>query len=316
VDRVCGLVSLLRDKGYTFTPLGDSNVEGKPVAGVKVASEGNPDVLLYFDKGTGLLAKSSFRGIDASSNREALMEAYYRDYHLVDNAAEAEKALRAANRSVQNEDLLAYLRDNMPSAATRTEIETLIDRLGNASFVIRQQATSALMKHGIKAGALLQKARSNSDIEVSRRAAACLESLEPECQIAACVVRLAGLRKIAAPETLIAYFPWAPNETVRREVEDALFNMVRKQDRPDAFWEKALQSDEPRIKQIAAAALGKDDAYFKQPGRRLFIEGVRVPRSSSTFVDGQKRLDLETLERIYFNSVEESLFAEPLDEQN
>lgn len=313
VDRVCGLTTLLRDKGYTFTVLAEIRVDDKPASGVKVASEGHPEVDLYFDKASGFLAKSVFRQPQADG-REALMEAFYRDYQPVDNAAEAEKTLRDAQRGTETAALLAYLAANTPGAETRQEIQKLIDRLGNGSFAVREQASSALIKHGIKAGALLQKARLSRDVEVTRRATRCLESLADESELAGAAVRLLNVRRAASAEVLLTYLPWAPDDKVSREVQDALLALIRKQAKPDPIWQKVLQHEDARIRQMAAAALGKDDGVlFQQPGQRLFVEGLRLARQSSTFVDGQKRLDLETTDRAYFNRLDESLF-EPADE--
>jgi hypothetical protein len=51
------LTAFLKDRNCTFTCLGESRVDGKPVLGIKVAREGNPEVKLYFDKRTGFLLK-------------------------------------------------------------------------------------------------------------------------------------------------------------------------------------------------------------------------------------------------------------------
>ena len=43
--------------GFDLAPLPDKMVDGKPAAGVKVASKGHMEAKLYFDKTTGLLVK-------------------------------------------------------------------------------------------------------------------------------------------------------------------------------------------------------------------------------------------------------------------
>ena len=45
------------DKGYRFTLLGESKVQGKPAAGLKVACPEQRDVCLWFDRESGLLVK-------------------------------------------------------------------------------------------------------------------------------------------------------------------------------------------------------------------------------------------------------------------
>jgi hypothetical protein len=60
------------------------------------------------------------------------------------------------------------------------------------------------------------------------------------------------------------------------------------------------------------AVLGKDGGdYLKQPGRRLIVEGLRLPRTTVLFTDGQKRLELHTLEWEFFNRLDDALFERP-----
>lgn len=47
----------LKDKAYTLSTLPEAKVDDRTVAGLKVACKGRPDVTLWFDKSTGLLAK-------------------------------------------------------------------------------------------------------------------------------------------------------------------------------------------------------------------------------------------------------------------
>ena len=54
---------------------------GRPAAGVRVERDGRPAVTLYFDKATGLLAKSEARAKDEFQNwKEVLDEVYYEDW--------------------------------------------------------------------------------------------------------------------------------------------------------------------------------------------------------------------------------------------
>jgi hypothetical protein len=48
----------LKEKGYTLSTLPEAKVNDKAVVGVKVAYKDRPDVTLWFDKSTGLLAKA------------------------------------------------------------------------------------------------------------------------------------------------------------------------------------------------------------------------------------------------------------------
>lgn len=69
--KVVRLVSLVKDaKDYELSPLGEVKVEGKPAVGVLVKSKGQRDISLFFDKGTGLLAKVEHRTLNASTGKE------------------------------------------------------------------------------------------------------------------------------------------------------------------------------------------------------------------------------------------------------
>jgi hypothetical protein len=50
----------LAGKEFTLATLPAIKIDDRPAMGVKVTRKGYPDVQLYFDKGTGLLAKSEF----------------------------------------------------------------------------------------------------------------------------------------------------------------------------------------------------------------------------------------------------------------
>lgn len=70
----------LKDPAYKLTSLGDSQEEGKTLAGVKVSREGQRDVSLFFDKATGLLYKSAYRAYDEFENKEVNQEVYFQNY--------------------------------------------------------------------------------------------------------------------------------------------------------------------------------------------------------------------------------------------
>lgn len=77
----------LTDKAFKLTSRGESKVNGRPVLGVKVSREGHRDVQLFFDKGTGLLTRSStrakdlFQGGDEQQAEELYSE--YKDFDVV-----------------------------------------------------------------------------------------------------------------------------------------------------------------------------------------------------------------------------------------
>jgi hypothetical protein len=191
-DKVVGLISLLRDQGYTLTVLGDSTVKNTEVVGVKVQFAKQNDVALYFDKATGLLIKAAYRTTDVNTNQEMFQEVYYSDFHKHDPGVET---LQAHKQATDNAALLKFLRERIPTKAEREQIAHLIGKLGDVKFAIRQKATVELQKLGYKAAPQLRQASASSDLEVVRRAEQLLETLAKgqEMGLTTAVVRvLAG----------------------------------------------------------------------------------------------------------------------------
>jgi hypothetical protein len=77
-------LTCLKDKGYELSPLGEAKVDGKAAVGIRVASKGHPDVNIYFDKTSGLIAKVEHRSMDPMSGKEFTEEKILSDYHEVD----------------------------------------------------------------------------------------------------------------------------------------------------------------------------------------------------------------------------------------
>lgn len=80
VSRLSMLTPLLTDKGFTLTALGESKVNDKAVVGVKVASAGQKDVSLYFDKASGLLVKLTRPGVDPIGKQAVSQDEFFNDY--------------------------------------------------------------------------------------------------------------------------------------------------------------------------------------------------------------------------------------------
>jgi hypothetical protein len=83
----------LKNKEFQLSPLGESQVEGKPALGIKVQSKGHKDVNLYFDKASGLLAKIERQALDATSMQEVMEERIIQDYQDQDGYKVPKKVL-------------------------------------------------------------------------------------------------------------------------------------------------------------------------------------------------------------------------------
>jgi hypothetical protein len=92
-SRVQMLTPLLADKGFTLTALGESTINGKAALGVKVASAGQKDISLYFDKSSGLLIKLTRPGTDPLKKQAVTQDEYYSDYKEFDGVKMPTKML-------------------------------------------------------------------------------------------------------------------------------------------------------------------------------------------------------------------------------
>jgi hypothetical protein len=79
--NVLSLSPLLKEKEFKLSVEGDKKVSGKDTKVVKVSREKRPAVTLYFDKESGLLAKSDMMVKEEFQGwKEVLEEGYYEDY--------------------------------------------------------------------------------------------------------------------------------------------------------------------------------------------------------------------------------------------
>jgi hypothetical protein len=85
-------LAIMGGKDLKLSLLGESMVNGKPVLGVKVSREGRKDVNMYFDKGTGLLAKLEHRVKDPQGGQDVAEERIILEYQDVDGMKVAKKA--------------------------------------------------------------------------------------------------------------------------------------------------------------------------------------------------------------------------------
>ncbi len=314
-DEIFGLVTLVKDKGYTLTPLGESKVEGRAAVGVQVKTAGQPTINLYFDKASGLLVKTQYRDHNPRQGKEVLEEHVLGDYREVDWAAAEEQVLEKAKLAVDPPALLAFFRQQTLTGNEADRIKELIRRLSDDTFAVREKATAELAAQGARAIPLLRQAAKDPDLEVSRRAQQCLTTIEAGAGTAVLTAsaHLLAIRKPAgAAEVLLAYLPSAADESVARAVRDALAAVALRDGKPEPVLVQALEDKDPLRRAAATAALGRDGGTAqKQPGRRVFFPGLKVARKITTYQDGKKESEYELLEIQLFNKFDDGLFVQP-----
>jgi RNA polymerase sigma factor (sigma-70 family) len=316
-DRILRLLPLLEDKSFTLAAVGEDKVSGRAARKLKVSSTGKPDVLLFFDKQTGFLVKYAVRVPAPSLKSDVLEEIVFSDYREIDPAAPDEKMVKAAGLGTEVAALLKFLRGQAPDPKRKEKIKSLIRRLGDDRFAVRRKSVEELVAIGQPAAPLLIEAAADKDAEVARLAKDALSHIRRQGgreTIAAAVRLIALKRPPQAAEVLLAYLPDADSSTAR-EIQAALAVLAEKDTKPPAALVKALDDKDPLRRQAAAAALGRDGGRsLKQPGRRLFLEGVKMPMKTSTYRNGKLEGEseiIEVLEVGYYNRFEDKVFARP-----
>jgi hypothetical protein len=314
-DRVTRLVPLLKDKSFTLASLGESKAKDTPVIGVKVASKGQPDIRLFFDKTSSLLVKTEYRAKTPGQDREMLHESYYSDWRVPDPTAADEQIVKAIKIKTDGPSLVEYLRKKVPVSGDAAKIKQLVEQLNDDSFEVREKATADLIAIGAPALPQLRQAAESTETEVKRRALACLKAIgaQPDEKPAAAVVRLVGWRKPAgAAEVLLDWASRLADDPLGREVRAALAAVAVVNGKPDEVLVKALESKDAERRAAAAAALGKDNGVFeKKPGRRLYLTGIKFPMKAVQLQNGAKMLEREYTDVQFYNRFDDSVFAKP-----
>ena len=170
-----------------------------------------------------------------------------------------EGILRDAGIAVDGPSLLEFLRKRTLDEAGLAKIHRLVKQLGDRAFPLREQATSELVGLGKPASAFLRRALHSGDPEVARRAEECLRLIDERdgrTGLAGVVARLIAFRKPAgAGATLLAYLPFAENESVLEEVQAALTSVAAPDGKPDAALLAALKAPVALRRAAAAEAL-------------------------------------------------------------
>ncbi len=320
VERVVTLLPLLHDRSFTLTALGERKVRDVPALAVKVSGPGRPDVVLCFDKVSHLLLKSEHREKAPDGKREVLRETYYSDYHEPDLGAADEAALRAAGVAVDGPGLLAFLRAQARAPADPARVALLIHQLGDDTYAVREKAAADLVALGGAAAPFLRQALRDEDSEIATRAQACLKRIgdpaSPDATAAA--LRLAAVRRPeGAAEAVLAFGCRTPDEGLAREAQATLTALAERDGGPDPVLVRALEDGDARRRAAAAAALGRDGGVAaRQPGRRTYPAGIKLPMRAVTFADGKQELVRETVAVEYYNAFEDALFARPVVKAN
>jgi hypothetical protein len=88
-ERVNTLLPLLHDASHELVLVGETTVNDKPAQAVRVRGREHRDIVLHFDKASGLLVKAERRTLDPATLKEVPQEEYYGAYKEVDGLRRA-----------------------------------------------------------------------------------------------------------------------------------------------------------------------------------------------------------------------------------
>jgi hypothetical protein len=111
---------MLKDKSLKLSLIGEAKVNDKPAIGIKVEKEGKKPIDFYFDKATGLVAKTQRRVRDMQSGQEANEERIILEYQDVDGRKIAKK--------------VEVKRDGKPYVEVEVKDVKLLDQIDDSEF--------------------------------------------------------------------------------------------------------------------------------------------------------------------------------------
>jgi cyclophilin family peptidyl-prolyl cis-trans isomerase len=202
-----------------------------------------------------------------------------------------EETLNAAGLGTDPAALIDFFRRKTLDEGDRDTVAELIRDLGADEFAMREKASSELVKMGGKAISQLRQAKESGDIEVARRAKACLQKIEQEKEpalMAAAARLLAARRPAAAAQTLLKFAPFADDRNVLESVRGALAVLAVRDGKPEPALTDALASKQPICRALAGEALVRAGEAAAVPAVRELLSDVDPVvrlRVSLAFVD-------------------------------
>jgi hypothetical protein len=195
------------------------------------------------------------------------------------NARVDEKLLEQAGVKTDTAALLQFLEQRSLGAAEEAELVALVKQLGSMVYADRVKATKRLVEIGTKARPILKRFLKSDDLEIIMRVKECLKKIpaDPETLQLGAVVRLVAHRQpTGAAEVLLAYLPFADDESVIDDLREALAKVAVRQGQADATLVKALKSDRALTRGAAAEALCRAGAKEHRQAIVLLLQDADV----------------------------------------
>lgn len=184
------------------------------------------------------------------------------------------RVLLASGVAADAKELLRFFRDRTAEAEPEA-VRTLVRKLGDDSFAVREEATRRLARLAGRATPFLRPALDNPDPEVRRRAAECLRLIErgEAPGLAAAAARaLAARNPPGAAEALLAFLSCAADAATADAVRAALADLAVADDEADPVLVRGLADAEPARRAAAASALVRAGATEHLAAARKLLD--------------------------------------------
>jgi HEAT repeat protein len=173
-----------------------------------------------------------------------------------------------------DESLVRFLRERSKADGDLRRLPELLRQLGDDDFEKREWASRKLVALDRAAVAGLQRRLKSKDIEVQRRAMACLRTIEkatPERAPLAVVGLLAKKKPAGALGALLRYLPYATTSEVEEAIYYAVDALAVKDGRTSPELLKALADPLPARRALAGCVVGRvGTAPERASVRKLF----------------------------------------------
>jgi hypothetical protein len=188
-----------------------------------------------------------------------------------------EATCKAAGQGIDGPALLNFFRKRTLSDSEVAKLGQTVGRLGDRSYRTRMEASTSLLTAGQAAVPLLRQALQDPDPEVVRRAEQCLHRIERKTDLPltlAAVRLLARLRPEGTTGVLLAYVPFAADESVEEEVFTTLAAVALRGGKPDPILIAAAKDKSPARRAAVALLLARAD---DRAGRALAKAALTDP---------------------------------------
>jgi HEAT repeat protein len=180
---------------------------------------------------------------------------------MTEDSTKADEALLKANRvATDSAGLAAFIRKRSLSDKDRQHLQDLVRQLGDRLYKKRRQASEELVLAGTPALPYLRPALKEDDVEVVKRAEACMARIQqgPGTALPVAAIRLLVMRPPAdAVKLLLGYVPSADDDDVDEAVLAGLCALSVREVKTDPALTAALQEPVPVRRAAAAYVLGR-----------------------------------------------------------